>query len=233
MKQFSTGKLIKSSSGYTQVFMPDEIQDGKGLPDDMIAAFKATGNAQRFNEGCPESVMRRAQRYFGGGVLTNLMEHVGDLTHRLTHHIEYGEVYPSLVREKVDRAIRSLSRGQDFVDEHESNLINNAEYQGIDENDMRENMARYLSDYADAHESVPVYNRIQWYAREAAIQLGRERFDKSLSALEVLDGELENLHTFIMRATMVNRDDAGEVAVFEEKDFRISLACDSEYSNAM
>ena len=42
----ATGKKIKTDKGCIQYFNPDEIELARGLPDDMIAAFEATGNAQ-------------------------------------------------------------------------------------------------------------------------------------------------------------------------------------------
>jgi len=233
--KLDTGKTIKTANGYIQYFEPEEINGGKGLPEDLIKAFVGTGDAQRSNKGCPETIMRNGVRYIGGGVLCHLLEHVGDLTHRLTHHIEFGSVYEDLVENKVTSAVRTLSRGQGFIDEHESNVINNAEYKGVPVSQFRNEMAEFLENYVNAHEKVPVYNRIQWYAREAAIQIGSCDFDAALHALTILDNELKNKHTFLLRATMINRDHDGNVAEFEKEDLGLALdkAQDIEMNKVM
>ncbi len=217
-----TGKYLKTERGYSQFFSPEEIERAKGLPQDLIDAFEKTYKAQRYSNDCPEDIMREAQRYHSG-VMTYVMEEVGDLTHRLTHHIQFGVVYPDLVQGKVNTGIRNLSRGQGFVDEHETNLTNNSEYNNVPREEMENKVNAYLEAYADAHAKVPVYNRIQWYAREAAIQVGRKNFPEALSALQVLNKELENVNTFVLRATMINRDEQGNVQTFEKEDLSVSL----------
>jgi hypothetical protein len=218
----ATGKKIKTDKGYIQYFNPDEIELARGLPDDMIAAFEATGNAQRSDKGCPETVMRNSQR-FHGGVMTYMMEHIGDITHRLTHQIRYGDVLTDYVREKVDKGMRTLSRGQGFIDESRENMVNNAEHANMSFDEFSAEFDKFLDAYVKGHENVPVYNRIQWMGREAAIQLGKLNFEASLSALRVLEKELENPHTFVLRATMVHRDHAGGIIQFEDEDLYLNL----------
>ena len=54
-----------------------EIKDN--LPPNVVKSFMAVADMQR---GAPEHAMLRVQRTMGGGVLSVVVEHVGDLTHR-------------------------------------------------------------------------------------------------------------------------------------------------------
>jgi hypothetical protein len=227
LEELKTGRLIKTEKGVIQFFDEREIESGNGLPDDLIKAFEETGRAQRH---LPEEKMRETQKYFGGGVLTNVLEHVGDLTHRLTHHASFGSVYPEYVHEKVGLGLRRLSRGEGFVNEHLENLKNNAEYSGIPEDEMKKVLDEKLLEYSRLHEQVPVYNRIQWYARESAIQFGKQNFDETKLCLEVLKSELDNVNTFTMRALMVNRNNEGEIVEFVRSDLKPNLALKKENS---
>ena len=53
----------------------------KPLPQDVIKAFSELAVAQRDK---PEEAMIRFTSYFRGGQPSSLLEHVGDLTHRMT-----------------------------------------------------------------------------------------------------------------------------------------------------
>jgi len=211
-------KMISVNGVSMQIFNQEDVDKGKGLPQDMVEAFLKTAVAQRSAKGCPETTMRDFQHYFGGGVLSNVIEHVGDLTHRLTHKIKYNSVLEEYVSEKLDIGITRLSRGQGFVDEHETNLFNNAEYNGVPLDEMKEKVGEYLKEYAEGHRRVPVFNRIQWLAREAAIQLGEQNFDKSLTILQTLNNEMWDLDFFKTQALMVKRDEQGNIAQFEKQD---------------
>src|SRR4051812_32544127 len=73
------------------------------LPPEVDRAFLDLGNAQR---GAPEAAMVEAQLAIGGGVLGGLIEHVGDLTHRMTTAHPRSEAGADYVRDKVGLALR-------------------------------------------------------------------------------------------------------------------------------
>lgn len=217
------GKLSKKPFGYIEYFDVDEIERANGLPVDLIKAFEDTASAQRSNQGCPENIMRNIQRYSGGGVLSHIIEHVGDLTHRLTHHIKFGSVYQGYVEDKVDIGLRSLKSSYGFEKEYGENLINNAEYKGISVDEFKSKIDEMLLNYAEGHKKIPVYNIIQWHAREAAIQLGLQNFSKAKVSLEFLENELKNENTFVLRATMVHRNEDKEIIQFTQSDLNLKL----------
>lgn len=148
---------------------------------ERVAAFEALADAQR---GDPEIAMVQAQSVMGGGVMNWAIEHIGDLTHRMSEFPDrlpysgYEFVYP-----KVTKGVRLLTSGYGFDREYRENMRNNAaaRNQSLDQHMARVHPA--LKRYADAHAKLPVYNRAQELARDAAIHLGREQFDKATACL--------------------------------------------------
>jgi hypothetical protein len=89
-------------------------------------------NVGQVQRGLPERAMVRYQK-FHAGVLSPILEAIGDLTHRAT---ENGGIHGA-VQEKVDRSIDALERGpkyyggnlMPFLQEHKQNIRNNIRYQ--------------------------------------------------------------------------------------------------------
>jgi len=146
------------------------------IPDNVAQAFAKLGDDQR---GTPEHAMLKAQRAIGGGVLGYALEHVGDLTHRMSHMAPYGNFLPGIMREKLDKTLRVLTQGYGFEKEHEENMRSN-------KSDPKQ-VEIALRAYADAHSNLVVYNRAQWLARQAAVSLGNKDFVGSIEALQQLD----------------------------------------------
>lgn len=177
--------------------IPDAIQQetdfaGGGkirrlLPKD-IEKFTKLGDDQR---GRPEQAMLKASHYMGGGVLPVVIEHVGDLTHRMSHHAKYDTAYPDLVQEKVRRALDYMDYPYGFEKEMGENFEVNARYDNIPLEEFRAQVDEYLSDYADAHKELTVYNRPQYHAREAAVSLGEKNWDKTREHLYALQKLLD------------------------------------------
>jgi hypothetical protein len=169
---------------------------------EIIEAFFEIGDLQRDR---PERAMLRATM-FHHGVLSYLLEHVGDLTHRMTQYMQGSDM--SLIRmnegtvqEKTERALRYLDRDREvlghrfmsFADEHDWNIRNNVEdyaqegddKYGIrhDEEKYREQLNKYLEEYAFEHSQLPAYNWLHFWARRAAISLGEQEWDQARYAL--------------------------------------------------
>ena len=51
---------------------------------------------------------------------------------------------------------------------------------------MRSKVTQTLRAYAKAHAKLPVYNRAQWLAREAAISVGMQQWNNARQALAEL-----------------------------------------------
>lgn len=153
----------------------------KQLPPEVAKAFMAVADEQR---GAPEHAMLRAQHYYKGGVLSPVIEHIGDLVHRMTEHADAGMFLEDIIKEKVDRGLRYLTHGYGFVREMEENIRAN----GVD----RAKLDELLVQYAKEHEKLPVYNVAHWHGREAAIALGYQKWDEAIKHLQALKGMLDS-----------------------------------------
>ena len=140
-----------------------------------LNAFKALADAQRHH---PELAMVQAQKELSehpsGNTLGHIMEHVGDLTHRMSQeHAQTWNWGREWVEPKVRNQLRNL---QNVVD--------------------RDRMARIpvtpgMKRYADEHAKLPVYNRAQQLSRDAAVAVGRKDFDAAEKHLTELKHMLD------------------------------------------
>lgn len=128
--------------------------------------------------------MNDAQAALDGGLLTYLVEHVGDLTNRMMkvgyYDIEAGGY------EKVASALHTL-RHPGFYREWWENVHNNARSKGTPLAEYWARAKSALQRYADEHRKLPVYNQAQFAAREAAVALGEQRFADAVTMLEYLE----------------------------------------------
>ena len=129
----------------------------------------------------------------GGGVLSFAVEHVGDLTHRMTTHFRWPRfhtldqlVYTEAVEDKVRKTLKILTQGYGFKREHEENLEHNAEYTGEDLKQLQAKVKKELDLYAKYHQQLPAYNVPQFLARSAAVNLGLQKFDTAVLNLKEL-----------------------------------------------
>lgn len=163
--------------------------DQPSAEDVQRALFdEAVGQKQRAE---PESAMRKVQRANGGGVLNPVVEHLGDLTHRMSEGTTAeGRGYEN-VKSKVDRVLSSLKHDYGFQKEMEENFRNNARVSEKSEQEIREEVDQALAEYAETHAEIPVFNEMQELARDAAIDVGNKRFDEAIQKLETLKQELD------------------------------------------
>lgn len=177
----------------------EDIKPNVTNSDEVRKMFSDLGYKQR-NE--PEMQMLKCQRLLGGGVVSHLIEHVGDLTHRLSENTfsETGDLDGTLqfVEPKVKRALITLKNGYGFLREHDDNLTSN--YKAFkDVGNITDSFEEWnnkindmLSDYSLKHSELPVYNEAQYYAREAAVELGKLNIEKTIEHLELLDDIIES-----------------------------------------
>lgn len=159
--------------------------------DERCRAFEELADAQR---GEPEMAMLRVQHAMSGGVLSPVVEHCGDLTHRMAQYPDRADYYSGyeLVKEKVDRCLRYLTSPYGFEREMKQNIVTNARYHNIPEDKFITRLDRALAQYADEHSKLHVYNRAQWLARQAAVAVGLKQFDLATRCLQLLSDHLNN-----------------------------------------
>lgn len=189
----------------------------KPFTKEVIAQFKRLGDDQR---GRPESAMVKVQFTMGGGVLNPVVEHVGDITHRMTMHVQYmqPDTLPTArdlgyeyVSDKVNKTLRWLRSSYGFDKEFRENIINNAAARKEDVKDLRERLDTALAIYAREHEKLHVWNQAQWLARGAAIALGYKAWDSAESYLSSLKTMCNNEKDYVKWAGDYTTDRHGNL----------------------
>ena len=182
-KKFADAPLTRMSGSERQqsdLVTPKRTDDGTSfLPRQKEEAFNDLADQQR---GRPEAAMTAAQYVLGGGVMSHLLEHVGDLTHRMAEY--NGSMGLNQVAPKVSTALRSLTNGYGFDREHLQNMVSNKV--------KPEDEKRVLARYVDEHSKLPVYNRMQELGRNAAINLGNKNYDAAIANLREINDAIEN-----------------------------------------
>ena len=188
--------------------------DGKSQFTPQVSdAFNALAGGQR---GDPEIAMLRVQRANGGGILNDTVEHVGDITHRMSEFADKPSYSGfEFVKPKVELGIRRLGQGFGFEKEHGQNLKVNAEALNKSLTEHTANVDKSLSAYADEHSKLIVYNRAQWLARESAVAIGRKNFDEALVHLRELDKLIPDSASYDRVANQVNLDSSGKPIPFD------------------
>lgn len=137
----------------------------------------------RLQRGAPEEAMLRATKFYGGGVLPNLLEHVGDLIHRMTESVMFNTGGYEAVSEKVFMALRALQRPYGFAREEAEQRASNAAYDGMSVEEFSAKLQPLLDRYVAEHKKLPTYNRAQSLAQRAAVALGSGRYEECEEAL--------------------------------------------------
>ncbi len=181
------------------------------LPDSVVAAFTKLGDDQR---GLPERAMLTASHLIGGGVMSHVIEHVGDLTHRMSHHAKYGSFYPGLAKEKTRKTLGVLTNGYGFMREHEENMQANIKYRkekdpNFDEQEHYANVDKALATYSAEHSKLVVYNSLQRTAKRAAVLLGEKKIDRCVAMLRMIDRLADDDAAFAKAAAEYELDDQG------------------------
>lgn len=202
------GSIRKASFGFIQSFEAKEGESSMDFPDDIQNEFRRLGHLQR---ELPERAMVDAQMLIGGGELSFCIEHVGDLYHRMTHHAEFGKLYPGIIDDKVQKTLYRFESSLSFEEKHIQNMKNSSEYNNIplDEYIKRAKEATLI--YANEHRKLPVYNKAQYYAREASVSLGEHNFDRTKLMLGKLKELVSDYDKFNKVASTVIRDKKGKL----------------------
>jgi hypothetical protein len=159
--------------------------------------FEELAHLQR---GEPEEAMLKVQFANEGGVLNFIVEHVGDLIHRMTERNTFEYAGYQYVKDKVEKTLRTLTYDYGFEKEMEENIQNNARYLKVPEEQFRQKVYRALDNYAKAHSKLPVYNEAQRNARDAAISVGERRFRDAIRHLRELERHLGSVQEWVAYA---------------------------------
>lgn len=186
-----------------------------------IMAFVRLGNAQR---GLPEQRMLDVQMATGGSVLNYVVEHVGDLTHRMTHMVKWvqpgeepsaDQLGHEYVVKKVRSCLNTLQSGYGFERELLENLRNNAEYRKEDTRHFQQRIFALLSLYGNAHARLVVYNKAQMWARDAAVALGRQNWEGCVHDLRMLNALVEDREEYQVEASKFSTTKSGKLKPYK------------------
>lgn len=173
------------------------IEFRKWLLEATKEDFFALADLQRDR---PEHAMLAVQRAMGGGVLNPVVEHIGDLIHRMTERPTFSFAGYDYVKNKVEKVHRWLTNPYGFGKEMEENIQNNATYYKTSPAELRTKVYQALEVYAQEHERLPTYNEAHKLAQLAAVSVGRRQFHKAVGYLEQLQKYLTSQEQWVQFA---------------------------------
>ena len=182
----------------------------KILEEKRNKAFEDLAGEQRGN---PEVAMLELQKAIGGGVLGNIAEHVGDLTHRMSEKFDQVKGSPTSVASKIKSTLKTLRSDYGFEKEYLENIKNNAEFHNIPVEELLNKGNEKLAEYANEHRKLKVYNEPQKWARDAAVAIGEKNWNKAITELEKLEDLIKNPDAYDEAVSKFDEDfDASPVA---------------------
>ena len=196
----------------------------ENLQQDALKAFADLANQQR---GRPEMaggggpLGSNPHKLHEIGVWLFLTEHVGDLTHRMSQrNCEKFHFGITMIDEKCRKCIGMLDSRYGCEREIEEQVRANYQYAVKYKNhtgmfeQWRSEWIRSGEIYADEHRKLRVYNKAQYFAREAAIAVGMREYSRASQFLHALhsavNGDWEKM------AGVVEFDSDGRLLTYEE-----------------
>lgn len=182
---------------------------------EKMELLRTTGELQR---GEPESLMSDYHRVTTGGPMAWAMEHIGDLSNRISPTGGLGRAGVDLgnTLDKIQKTLRELTVPYGYKDpvslEGESEKLKKKRFAAdrkryedsgagfaLDQAQLEERMtpedrekaAEIRRQYAEAHRQLPTYNRVQRLSVEAAVSLAEGRYTDTIDILRQLQGILE------------------------------------------
>lgn len=167
--------------------------------------FDVLAEAQR---GAPEAAMLEIQKAQISQLYGFAAERIGDIVNRMAQGFGKKGLFDwsySETLDKVQSAIRSLEHPYGFAKEVSEQIIANKKFNDEPTNLNKNSnfgpnastitILRGLStDFAEAHENLPVFNEAQQLARDAASSFGRWDYDVALNKLNILEAHLLKGH---------------------------------------
>lgn len=186
----------------------NESYNRSPLPDWVAEEFELIGERQR---GKPERFMVQLQQKMGGGVMSEAIEHCGDLIHRLTHMTTDDYYGYTELREKISK-LQNLFHPR-FEDEFYQNLKSNASFWGIEDVDsFIEQVEKGLEKYSMLHiMTYDTYNRIQGHCQSIPYQLGQLDIDSVKRNIKRLDEMTKTREILKENATEYNLSEHGNL----------------------
>ncbi len=154
--------------------------------------------------------MLRVQFAYGGGILNPVVEHTGDLIHRMAERPTFASAGYEFVKPKVEQLLGYMDKPHDwkpggsFGDEVQHSIQSNRDY--YEKEDAGKAMAYHtdvkdaLEKYAVAHKELKPLNEAQRQANQAAIAVGEMRWGDAIGHLKALKEHLGSREDWIKYA---------------------------------
>jgi len=177
--------------------MPKEPQRLRQHTSEEVAAMSSEDfrgvlhNVAEAQRGTAEHVMNRAQEEIGSGIYSHSLEHIGDLPHRINE--KGGRFGLEYVKPKVETQHASLTHPYGYEREMGEQMESTKRYrESKGETAVTPERVKQLgTQYAEAHEDLPVYNQPSYLAQGAASSLGRQQFGTTRMYMGALKREVE------------------------------------------
>lgn len=151
------------------------------IPKEVIEVYKNLGISQR---GDPENKMVKAQMILGGGVLSAVIEHTGDILHRI-YHLTPNSYGKEGALEKTSKVINYLDHDYGFEKEMKENLVKNKEYKN--DPNYYNNCLKAIYEWGKSFERYyPVYNEIQYLSITPCINIANGDYKLASKQLKQL-----------------------------------------------
>ena len=162
----------------------------EGMSDQEYTEHLDT-NVAKVQRGASEAAMEDIQKNAGAPVYGWGAEHIGDLLHRMTNRGTSWSRGFGHVDEKVGKLLRELKADYGFERDYTEQLEAHAKINNISIEQAKADFNKRADKYAEEHSKLPVYNRVQTLARDAAVAYGNRDFDTAINNLEELKKELD------------------------------------------
>ena len=184
----SLGEQSKSTGGLSGLGESRKIKaKPKQKKPDVENLGKELSDAQMIGpERTMPHVLNAMHESDAGYAAGYLVEHIGDLTRKMGDGVGVlGPVKLRDIKEKVGKGLRKLRYGNVEGEFNESMKGKNVK-----------KLNKLFEKYADEHSKLPIFNKPQWLAREAAVSVGKKDFNRTRELLEELEILIDNPNNF-------------------------------------
>ena len=181
--------IFREKAGLSMDKVVERIKVQMYAPRDFTSITSRLGRAQR---GIPEQEMLRVQHSQIAQLYGYELEHIGDLTHRMSE-LDLRAGYEA-VDEKLRKVIRVLDDPYEFEREFTEQITANLPHlkgKYATEAEAMEELRRLGGNYARAHEELIVGNEAQRIARDAAVAMGDFKFGEARRLLGILRTQID------------------------------------------
>lgn len=168
-----------------------EVKELERKMKERDIAFEKMAQAQRSE---PERLSTKTFPSAASGYYQNALEHIGDLTHRLGEHFSNYHGLEAIPKIKSQLRVQNNDFRNIVYEQIESN---NKYYKekgltNITDEEAIEKIKEHGQKYSEAHSKIPIYNELQYHARQAAIELGLWHFSEVRKHLQWLKDVIDS-----------------------------------------